>query len=105
MPGIGPRDEIITTVNIELCPISLQIHSQWNQSFLVQGEGIIYHSDVEFHKCRKQREGNKWLEHEEGSPETMTKMRPGKEREEEKKKKTEEATECFLMSSGGLAFV
>ena len=54
---------------------------------------------------------NKWLECEEGSKETLTKKKKkGKTNKEEKtgigrEKKREERTECFLVSSGGLAFV
>lgn len=93
---IGPM-EIITMVSIKLCPISLQIHSQLNQGFCAYSASIIYHSDIEFHKCRKQRRGNKWLEREEGSPETTTKMRPGKEKKKKKKQRRQQnASLCLL---------
>lgn len=55
---------------------------------------------------KRDEAGNKWLEHEEGSLETATKMRPPKrKRRGGKKKGKAETTKCFLVSSGGWAFV
>lgn len=55
---------------------------------------------LNFTNTRKKGGGNKWLEDEEGNPKKWQKWGW-----EKKKEKTEGETECFLVSSGGLAFV
>lgn len=97
-------DKIIRKANTKFCPILLQIQSPLSQSYLMSSESTIYYFDIEFHKYnnnkKERREGgNKWLEDEEGNPKKWQKWGW------EKKEKTEGETECFLVSSGGLAFV
>lgn len=97
--GVGGRDEFIKIVNIELCPISLQIHPQLNQGFLAKASFIVLM--LNFTNTENREGGTSgWKARKEAR-----RRRQKWDWRKKKKKKQEAATECFLVSSGGLAFV
>lgn len=81
-------------VNIELSPVSLQIHPRLNQGFSVKASFIVLMLNF---TSKEHREGGTsgWKPRDDGKNEAWGK----------KKEKQEAATECCLVSSGGLAFV
>lgn len=97
--GIGGRDEFIVMANIWIMS-SITPESFSAESGLFS-ESIIYRSDIEFHKYRKTEKGEQVVGTRGRKPRNNDKNEAG----EEKRKKQEAATECFLVSSGGLAFV